>query len=197
LGDAPSHWPPLSSRRLASASSFTASATSLFSLGATTDVQSLSAISAIVRSPLAGRGAGSAGRIICPGAGLLCSAAGDVLCSADLLSSGTLLCPVSAAGHLHLHDIQAGLRHVLPDAAVRRLSQRLQDLLSPGALLRYGPRDEGRLRDRGRGLLQDGLVPQAGREADSPHRIPSADVLTLRPVYGVAMRAARHHAGYS
>jgi hypothetical protein len=112
----------------------------------TTDVQFLSAISAIVRTTPAGRGARSTGRCFCPSAGLR-RAARDMLCSVNLLSSGALLCPLSAAGHLHLHDVQAGLRYVLPHSTVRRVSQRLQDLLSPGAVLRDGSGDESRLRD--------------------------------------------------
>jgi hypothetical protein len=124
-----------------------AGATSHYSLGAMTDVQSLSAIIAIVRTTVAGRGARPTGRFICPGARLLRTPADQLLRSGHLLSAGAMLQSVSAAGHLHVHNLQAGLRDVLPNTAVRRLPQRLQDLLSPGAVLRDGSRDEGRLRD--------------------------------------------------
>ena len=70
------------------------------------------------------------------------------------------------------------------------VSRRLPHVLSAGAVLRDGSRDEDRLHYVRRRLLQDGVVPPHRHQASSSHGISPADVLPHRAVYGHAARAA-------
>jgi len=63
--------------------------------------------------------------------GLLSAPGFDVLRSGHVLPSGPCCTPCPPPD-ICTDDVQADLRDVVSDAAVRRLSKRLQDLLSPG-----------------------------------------------------------------